>query len=157
MGLRNRGIGRTSDGDGATARRNRVTRGNTKRALGVAQVLAPVVAPLVVQAASVTRDRWDRMRAQRLGVPVDRLSEFTGKGTALHVRVSALATSLGELRARHPEESGFVETGERRLADLAGAVRAAEQMPAARRRAAHHSIGTQLDTLERELLDRLGV
>ncbi len=153
MGLRNR----TSDGDGATARRHLVTRANLKRAIGVAKVVVPVIAPLLVQAASVTRDRWDRMRAQRLGIPVDRLTEFTGRGTALHVRVSALATSLDELRARHPEESGFVETGERRLADLAGAVRAAEQMPAARRRATHHSIGSELDTLERELLDRLGV
>lgn len=153
MGLRNR----TSDGDGATARRHRVTRANTKRAIGVAKVVLPAVAPLVVQAASATRDRWDRMRAHRLGVPVDRLAEFSGKGAALHVRVNALATSLGELRSRHPEESGFVETGERRLADLAGAVRAAEQMPAARRRATHHSVGIELDTLERELLDRLGV
>lgn len=160
MALRNRRKrhGDASDAaDGTQARRQRVTPANTKRALAVAKLVAPVLAPLALQAASLTRDRWDRLRAQRLGVSVDRLAEFTGKGAALHVRVSALATSFGELRARHPEESEFVDTGERKLADLAGAVRAAEQMPAGRRRATHRSIAAELDTLERELLSRLGV
>lgn len=155
MGLRNRA--RRRNGDGTPVRRQRVTPAGTKRALGVAKLVAPVVAPLALQAVAVTRDRWDRLRAQRLGVPVDRLVEFSGKGAALHVRVSALATSFGELRARHPEESEFVDDGERRLADLAGAVRAAEQMPSGRRRAAHQSVAAELDTLERDLLGRLGV
>lgn len=160
MGLRNRTKRRNRAAGaaaGTQARPQRVTPANTKRALAVAKLVAPVVAPLALQAASATRDRWDRLRAQRLGVPVDRLAEFTGKGAALHVRVSALATSFDELRARHPEESGFVDTGERRLADLAGAVRAAEQMPAGRRRATHQSVAAELDTLERELLGRLGL
>lgn len=154
MGLRNRAKERNGD---TTARPHRITPANTKRALGVAKLVAPVVVPLAFQAASATRDQWDRLRAQRLGVPVDRLTEFTGRGTALHVRVSALATSFGELRARHPEESDFADTGERRLADLAAAVRAAEQIPSGRRRATHQSIAAELDTLERDLLGRLGV
>lgn len=144
MGLRNRA-------------KERATPANARRAIGVAKAVIPVLMPLALQAASATRDRWDRMRAQRLGVPVQRLAEFTGKGAALQVRVTALATSLDELRARHPEESGFVEAGERRVADLAGAVRAAERMPAGRRRAIHQTVESELDALERELLGRLGV
>lgn len=135
----------------------RLTKANAKRYIGVAKVAAPLLAPLAFQAAAFSRDRWDRARAQRLGVPVDRLPEFTGKGGALHVRVCGLATSVGELRARHPEESGFADDAERRLADLAGAVRAAEQMPSVRRRAAHRSVATELDTLEEDLLARFGL
>ncbi|MQA15669.1 MAG: hypothetical protein GEV09_16340 [Pseudonocardiaceae bacterium] len=152
MGLR--GSKKAND---APARKPRVTPSSAKRAIGVAKLVTPVVAPLALQAAAATRDRWDRLRAQRLGIDVDRLPEFTGKGAALHVRVSGLATSVGELRARHPEESAYAETTERRLTDLAGAVRAAEQMPAGRRRDAHRSVSTELDTLERDLLTRLGL
>jgi hypothetical protein len=157
MGRRKRAKRGNGYADGVPARPHRVTPANTKRALAVAKLVAPVAVPLALQAASAGRDRWDRLRAQRLGVPVERVAEFTGKGAALHVRVSALATSFGELRARHPEESEFADTGERRLADLAGAVRAAEQMPSGRRRATHLSVATELDTLERDLLQRLGL
>ncbi|MGQ0574343.1 MAG: DUF6474 family protein [Pseudonocardia sp.] len=44
-----------------------------------------------------------------------------------------------------------------RLADLAMAVRAAEQLPAPRRRAAFRAIGGELDRVEAELLGHLGI
>jgi hypothetical protein len=44
-----------------------------------------------------------------------------------------------------------------RLADLAVAVRAAEQMPASRRRTAYRSVGAELDRLEIALLNHLGL
>lgn len=141
----------------ATGRRPRITPAGTKRTLAVARVIAPLLTPLAFQGASAVRDRWDRERARRLGIPVERLAEFTGRGAGLHVRVSGLATSIGELRARHPEQAEFADATERRLADLAGAVRAAEQMPTARRRAAHRGVAVELDTIEHNLLTRLGI
>jgi hypothetical protein len=44
-----------------------------------------------------------------------------------------------------------------RLADLAVAVRAAEQMPTARRRTAYRAIGGELDRIETDLLTHLGI
>lgn len=135
----------------------RVTPKNTKRTLAVAKLVAPLLAPIAFQGASAVRDRWDRERARRLGIPVERLAEFTGRGAALHVRLSGLATAIGELRTRHPADDTFAAGADRRLGDLSGAVRAAEQMPAARRRAAHRVVGAELDALEQGLLTRLGV
>ena len=44
-----------------------------------------------------------------------------------------------------------------RWPQLAAAVRAAERMPSARRKAAHKAVAAELDRIERELLRRLGV
>jgi hypothetical protein len=135
----------------------RITPKNTRRVIGVARIVLPVAAPLAFQAAAFTRDRWDRMRASRLGIPVDRLPEFTGHGAALHVRICGLGSAVGELRADHPDQAEFATSTERRLTDLGAAVRAAERMPRERRRAAHRAVATELDAVESGLLQRLGV
>ena len=135
----------------------RITPRNAKRAIGIAKVVVPLAVPLAFQAAAYTRDRWDRLKANRLGVPVERLGEFTGRGAALHVRIANLAAAVGELRATRPDQAVFAAVSGARLGDLAAAVRAAEQMPRIRRRAAHQSVSAELDLVEAGLLDRLGV
>lgn len=140
----------------------RITPKNAKRAIGLAKVVVPLAVPLAFQAAAFTRDRWDRAKASRLGIPVERLPQhngrqFTGRGAALHVRIANLADAVGELRAARPEQAEFAESSARRLGDLAAAVRAAEQMPRGRRRTAHQAVATELDLVETGLLDRLGV
>lgn len=133
--------------------RPRITPSNTKRAIGVAKVVLPVVAPYAIKAAGYARHRWDAARARRLGVPVDQLPGMSGKGAALHARLVRLSTSLRDVAERYPSDAA----AEQRLADLATAVHAAELMPAARRRAAYKAIGAELDVLEGDLLRRLGV
>lgn len=137
--------------------RPRLNRSNVKRYVSVATVVMPAVMPLLYQGAAAVRDRWDQARAQRLGVPADRLTEFTGKGATLHARLARLSGSLTELAERHPEHADFAETSQGRLADLAGAVRAAEQMPVSRRRAAHQAVRGELDAVEQDLLQRYEV
>jgi DNA-binding transcriptional LysR family regulator len=58
-----------------------------------------------------------------------------------------------------PTEAGraFVAATRPRLADLSVAVRAAEQMPTSRRRAAYRAISGELDRIEIDLLTHLGV
>ena len=143
-------------------RRGPLTPARAKRMIGLAKVVAPLLAPYALVAAGVARQRWDALRAYRLGVTPDELAGFTGPGGALHARLSGLATALVELR-QGPEARDttaarrFAVQNEPRLADLAAAVRAAEQMPGARRRAAHRAISGELDRIEQELLVHLGV
>jgi hypothetical protein len=142
----------------------RLTPGKAKNLIGVAKIVVPVVLPVVtpyvMRAAAVARDGADRYRARRLGVDVDRLPEFTGHGGALHARIAGISESLEDLRRRSAEGSDDAAFAARNLTELeklAAAVRAAERMPAARRRAAHKAVAAGLDPVEKELLTRLGV
>ncbi|WP_028927300.1 DUF6474 family protein [Pseudonocardia acaciae] len=134
--------------------RQLITAGNAKRAVAVGKVLAPVLIPVAVRAAGVARGLWDERRARRLGVAPGELNSYSGRGGALHARIAVLARSLRELG---DQRSAFVAATEPRLADLAAAVRAAELMPTERRRAAHRAVAAELDRIEPELLDLLGV
>jgi|SRR5215204_2566507 len=140
--------------------RPRLTSANVKRMIAVARVVVPVVTPFAIKAAGYTRQRLDVARARRLGVPLDQLPSFSGKGAALHARIASLAMSLhglGQRRQDDIETTQYVERIEQRLADLATAVRLAESMPAPRRRAAHQAVGRELDDVEAKLLARLGL
>lgn len=131
---------------------------SAKNLVGVAKVVAPalipVLAPVLARGASVLSDRYDRYRARQLGVDVADLGKFTGRGARLHARIAGFAEALDQLRAK---EGAYVEQTEARLAKLAAAVKAAERMPTARRKAAHRAVSTDLDVLEADLLRRLGV
>jgi Family of unknown function (DUF6474) len=146
------------------ARRNRkpLTVSRAKRMIGVGKAVAPLLAPYALAAAGVARARWDAYRAARLGVEPGQLAAFSGPGGALHARLSRLAEALDRLdsmaEARATNAAGrFTADTRPRLADLAVAVRAAEQMPASRRRTAFRAIGRELDRLETELLAHLGI
>src|SRR5215470_4054564 len=136
----------------------RLTSRNIRRMIRVTRVVWPVVTPFAMRAAGYTRHRWDFARARRLGVPVDQLPLFTGRGAALHARMARLAASLPELARRNQGDDEITQYAERtghRLADLAAAVRVAEHMAPTRRKAAHQAIARDLDELESKLLARL--
>jgi hypothetical protein len=101
----------------------------------------------------------DERRADRLGVPITALGQFSGAGGRLSARISGAEQSLRLVAERNddPETRQFVSAITDRLAALSAAVPAAENMPGPRRRAAQASIGTQLDGIEADLLARLGV
>jgi hypothetical protein len=158
MALRKRTPGTGDDGE------PRFTPKKAKNALAVAKIVGPAVIPLVVpfalRAAGEVRDRIDRRKARRMGVAVGDLAQYSGRGGALHARISGAAEAIDELRDRPDataEDRTFAGTAETTLRQLAAAVRAAERMPTARRRAAHKAVATELDELEQRLLSRLGV
>lgn len=143
------------------------TGAKVKRYIGIARIVVPIVAPLVYQAVGQARERWDAHRARQLGVAPDELTEFTGRGAALYARIHNLALSARDLRERHAgptthggdatEVAAFVDEADTRLTDLEAAVRAAEQMPASRRRSAHVAVAGELDRIETRLLVHWGV
>jgi hypothetical protein len=131
-----------------------------KNMVAVARVLGPavipVISPYLLRAASTARNTVDRLRARRLGIPVDDLAEFSGRGGALHARIAGAVNGLRELAGTGTEEDqAFVTRATGRLAKLAAAIRAAERMPSPRRRAAHRAVSTELDEVESDLLHRI--
>jgi hypothetical protein len=148
--------------DVARAARKPLTAARAKRLIGVSKAVAPLLAPYALALAGVARYRWDAYRAARLGVEPGQLSAYAGPGGALHARLSRLAEALDELDPGTESRSTdaarrFALDTRPRLADLAVAVRAAEQMPTPRRRTAYRAISGELDHIEVALLTHLGV
>jgi len=163
MGLRRRSSTSAQAATNAARRaRKPLTASQAKRMIGVAAAVVPLLAPYALAAAGVARARWDVYRAAQLGVELDQLSAYSGRGRRLHARLSRVAEALVELESRgaaHATEAArrFVADARPRLADLAITVRAAEQMPTARRRTAGGAIGDELGRIEADLLNHLGI
>jgi hypothetical protein len=131
-----------------------------RRALTVARLLAPIVVPVVYRAAISARGALDQRRADKLGVPLSQIGQFSGVGGALSARIAGAVQSLrrvADKKPKDPEAKQFVAAITDRLGDLSAAVAAAENMPTARRRAAHTAIADQLDGIDADLLARLGL
>jgi hypothetical protein len=78
----------------------------------------------------------------------------------LSARVAGAEQSLRTVQEKKPKDAEtkqFVAAISERLTDLSAAVTAAENMPAARRRAAHAAIARQLDEIDADLMARLGL
>ncbi|HPX35800.1 MAG TPA: DUF6474 family protein [Mycobacterium sp.] len=134
--------------------------GRVRRTLAVSRLLAPVLVPMIYRAATSARGALDELRADRLGVPLTDIGQFSGSGGRLSARISAADHSLRQIAAAKPKDAEtkqFVGAMTERLTALSAAVTAAEAMPGPRRRAAHTSIGQQLDGIEADLMARLGV
>jgi hypothetical protein len=131
-----------------------------RRALTVSRLLAPVVVPLAYRAAMAARGFLDERRAERLGVPLSQLGQFSGHGAELSARIAGAEQTLrlvAEKKPKDAETKQFVAAMTDRLTDLSAAVTAAENMPTANRRTAHSTITQQLDGIDADLMARLGV
>ena len=141
------------------ASREKISVSQVRKYLGVARVLAPVLAPVAYRGATYLRGEIDNRRARQLGVGVEQLGDFTGHGARLTARIANAENSTAKVLSNNSagETAEFGTATRARLADLSTAVKAAEQMPAPRRRAAHQAISNELAGIEADLLARLGV
>jgi hypothetical protein len=131
-----------------------------RRTLTVSRLLAPVVVPIVYRAAIGARGIIDQRKADRLGVPLSQLGQFSGVGGGLSARISRAEQSLrqvAEAKPKDAETKQFVAAINDRLKELAAAVNTAEGMAPAPRKAAHARISEQLDGVDADLMARLGV
>lgn len=144
-----------------TAREGRLlSPGRVRRVLTVSRLLAPVVVPVAYRAAVAARGVIDERRADRLGVPLTALGQFSGPGGRLSARIAGAESSLRQVAANTPKDAetrAFIAAMTERLTALSAAVTAAENMPGPRRRDAQQSIGEQLDGIDADLMSRLGV
>jgi hypothetical protein len=131
-----------------------------RRTLTVSRLLAPVVVPIAYRAAMAARGAIDERRADRLGVPLTALGQFSGQGGRLSARISGAEKTLRLVAEKRPgddENQQFVAAMTNRLTALSAAVPTAENMPGPGRRSAQNSISEQLDGIEADLMARLGV
>jgi hypothetical protein len=131
-----------------------------RRMLTVSRLLAPIMVPLFYRAAIAARGVLDERRADRLGVPLSQIGQFSGNGAQLSARIAGAEHSLrlvAEKKPKDAETKQFVAAITDRLRDLSAAVTAAENMPTSRRRAAHAAIAEQLDGIDADLMARLGL
>jgi hypothetical protein len=131
-----------------------------RRMLTVSRLLAPVVVPVVYRTAIAARGWLDERRADRFGIPLRDMGQFYGRGARLSARIAGAEQSVrlvAEKNLKDPETKQFVVAITQRLTDLSAAVTAAENMPTARRRAAHAAVAEQLDGIDADLLARLGL
>lgn len=131
-----------------------------RRVLTVSRLLAPILTPVIYRAAMSVRAVIGQRRADQLGIPLAQIGQFSGHGAQLSARIAGSEKSLRMVQDKKPKDAEtkqFVAAISERLTDLSAAVTAAENMPAARRRAAHSAISTQLDGIEADLMARLGL
>jgi Family of unknown function (DUF6474) len=131
-----------------------------RRMLTVTRLLAPIVVPVLYRGAITARGLVDQRRADRLGIPLSQIGQYSGHGAHLSARIAGAEQSLRQVAEKKPKDAEtkqFVTAITDRLTDLAAAVTAAESMPTARRRAAHAAISEQLDGIDADLMARLGV
>jgi hypothetical protein len=131
-----------------------------RRMLTVSRLLAPIVVPVVYRAAMAARGLIEQRRADQLGVPLAQIGQFSGHGARLSARIAGAEQSLRAVQEKKPKDAEtkqFVAAISERLTDLSAAITAAENMPAARRRAAHAAISKQLNEIDADLMARLGL
>jgi hypothetical protein len=131
-----------------------------RRVLTVSRLLAPILTPVIYRLAITARAIIDQRRADQLGIPLTQIGQFSGHGAQLSARIAGAEKSLRMVQDKKPKDAEtkqFVSAIAERLSDLSAAITAAENMPAARRRAAHAAISSQLDGIEADVLARLGL
>ena len=74
-----------------------------RRTLTASRLLAPVVVPVAYRAAIAARGVIDERRADRLGVPLTQLGQFSGAGGRLSARIAGAEHSLHLVAEQQPE------------------------------------------------------
>lgn len=125
--------------------------------VGGGRVLIPVLAPLAYRAITALQNREQEASAKRFGVSADAVARHHGYGAPLRARVEATRTSLKELNRNSNAAPGFVKDANKRLDIIDDALDTAENMTPDQRRRAFQSIISELNGLDSQILDQLGV
>lgn len=139
--------------------RNRgVTKDKAKSWVGAARLLIPVALPLGYRLMTFVQNRGLDSSARKFGVTGDATARFHGYGAPLRARIEAIRESLERLdKSNASGTAGFVKDADKRLDLLVDAVETAEHMTPDQRRRAHTSISAELDGIDSEIMDRMGL
>ncbi len=76
-----------------------------RRILTVSRLLAPVVVPILYRAAIAARGVVDQRKADRLGIPLSQIGQFSGAGGALSARIAGAEQSLSKVAEVKPKDA----------------------------------------------------
>ncbi len=128
------------------------------KALAVAKVVGPVLAPIALKAATTARGFLDERRAIKLGVTADQVAAYRGPTGPVGARIAALRSAVEEVRRRRTSDLQvvrFSEVAKARLGDLNTAVNTAGSMPPGRRRMTLSAVNRELNQIEADLMTYL--
>jgi len=128
------------------------------KALAVAKIVGPAVAPFALRATTTARGFLDERRAIKLGVTPDQVNAYRGPTGPAGARIVALRSAIEEVRQRRNTDRQvmrFADMAKVRLVDLSTAVNTAGSMPAPRRRATLLAINKELNQIEADLMTYL--
>ncbi len=129
-----------------------------RKALAVAKIAGPALAPIALRAATSARGLIDERRAARLGVDADQVAAYRGPTGPAAARITGLRNSVDEIRQRRGTDLQvvrFADVAKARLADLTTAVQTSASMPTGRRRATLQAVGKELNQIEADLMTHL--
>jgi hypothetical protein len=99
-----------------------------RRVLTVSRLLAPILTPVIYRLAVAARALIDQRRADRLGIPLAQIGQFSGQGAELSARIAGAEKSLRMVQDKKPKDAEtkqFVGAITERLTDLSAALTAA--------------------------------
>ncbi len=129
-----------------------------RRALAVAKIAGPAIAPYALSTATAARGFLDDRRAIKLGVTAQEVAAYRGPTGPAGARIATLRNSIDELGRRRTSDlqvSRFADVAKARLADLDIAVHTAASMPSTRRRSTLGAVGKELNQIESDLMTYL--
>ena len=97
-----------------------------RRVLTVTRLLAPVAVPLVYRAVIAARGFLDERSADRLGVPLSQLGQFSGAGGGLSARIAGAERSLRQVAEKKPKDAETKQFVAAMTGRLSGPVRSGD-------------------------------
>ena len=73
-----------------------------RRLLTVGRMLAPILVPLAYRAATAARGFLDERKADKLGVPLSQVGQFSGQGGQLSARIAGAEQSVRTVARSNP-------------------------------------------------------
>lgn len=135
-----------------------LTRDKAKGWVGAARLLVPVALPLGYRLMTLVQNRGQDAAARKFGVTGDAVARHHGYGAPLRARVEGIRGSLDRLEnSKVSGTVGFIKDARNRLDLLVDAIETAEHMTPDQRRRAHVSISAELDGIDSEIMDKMGL
>lgn len=128
-----------------------------KRYLGISQLLAPVLLPILYKGIVSSREFIQNSRAKKLGIPVEKVNTFFGAEAKEKARLYNLENTLSKLAERYESVPSSVKNMQEEITHLNFALQSVSTMSNENKKAALKNITTKINDLEKQILTQLEV
>lgn len=128
-----------------------------KRYLGISELLAPVLIPVLFKGIASTREFLQDTRAKKLGVPPEKIGSYFGMETKQKARLYNLENSLDKLANQGYTDKDFIQNTRNEINKVSLSLQAVSKMSAENRKPALTAIAEKIDGLEAKTVRALGL